>query len=115
MAVPAVDMEGSGALTYLRSEVMEHPAICLVIPTTWTPFVADKCFVIVQRNANHANFDARQNLANVTASIQALDRPSPVAGIAAAEAALRRRNERQNESIESWADALTNDLTQHND
>lgn len=114
MAIPAVDMEGSGALTYLRSEVMEQRAICFVIPT-WPPYVADKCFVVVHKNIAPVEFDARQNLVTVTTSIRALDKPSPAAGISAAEAALLRLNGRQNESIEGWAEALSNDLTQHND
>jgi hypothetical protein len=115
MGMPALDYQGSGALSYLSAEAMKRYEIQLVLPT-WSQYVPQRNRVSQHEFAITQSFEARRNLQNVIEGVRSHMIPQlSDADWVIAQQALARLRARQGEEIDSWAQALAADLAHHRD
>jgi hypothetical protein len=114
----AIDIGGSGALQYLRPEIVNPPAIHLIVGNAPPQLIVQSNAVMLAHTlvfSGDIGFEARTNLLQLQSIVRT---PSVLVGtrdILAATESLRRLQARENESIEEWADKLGRDLSAHND
>jgi hypothetical protein len=118
--LPAIDFEGSGALQYLRPEIIHPPAIHSSL-SNLPQYVAQANAVILSHVLvltnlpPHTEFDARANLLQVRENIRATNALISSDDVLAATESLRRLHARENESVEDWAEKLSRDVSAHRD
>jgi hypothetical protein len=116
---PAIDFEGSGAVQYLRPEIINPPAIHRLLDDL-PEFIAQANVVplselLVLTQPSTAEFDARKTLHLVQSVIRSDQSIVDPKDVDAAAASLRRLRERERESIEDWANRLSRDMSSHTD
>jgi hypothetical protein len=116
---PAIDFEGSGAVQYLRPEIINPPAIHRLLDDL-PQFIAQANVVplselLVLTQPSTAEFDARKNLQVVQSVVRSDRNIVGPKDVEVATASLRRLRERERESIEDWANRLSRDISSHTD
>jgi hypothetical protein len=123
MYIATMDFEGSGSLQYLlRPEHITAREIRIVM-RDWTPYVAlsntmtlsAKIEITVPADLLEKEFEARRNLEAIRANIRSAGGLIGPDVIRSAEDALHRLRTRENESIESWAENLSKDISSQHD
>jgi hypothetical protein len=114
MGAPAIDYQGSGALEYLRAEVLNRQEIHTVL-TNWSQYVPHANSIFEYSFTITQPFEARRNLQNVLETVRSRIGQLSAIDIAVAQQALDRLRARGGENVDSWAQSLATDLSRHRD
>jgi hypothetical protein len=122
MYATATDVQGSGSVHYLRTDLRDSREIRIVV-CDWSPYVHLSNTVTLPTNLTitvpsellESNFEARRNLQALRSDIRSMSMLISADAHRAAENALQRLEQRKAETVEDWAERLSQEISNQND